>query len=60
MLLDMAADGSGELGFEKFLTMMTTKVTEEDSREDMNQLFTLLDDEKCGYLTVKNLRRMVR
>ena len=40
--------------------MLTTKVTEQDSQSDMKQLFSLFDDEKCGYLTIKNLRRSVR
>lgn len=39
--------------------MLTTKVTEQDSRSDMRQLFSLFDDEKCGYVTIKNLRRSV-
>ena len=59
-LLDLAADGSGQIEFEKFLTMLTTKVTEQDSRQDMAQLFSMFDDQKCGYVTIKNLRRMVR
>ena len=58
--MDLAADGQGVITFETFLTMMTTRVTEDDSREDMIQLFSLFDDEKCGYLTIKSLRRMVR
>jgi Ca2+-binding EF-hand superfamily protein len=26
----------------------------------MMQLFSLFDDEKCGYLTIKNLRRAIK
>lgn len=40
--------------------MLSTKVTEEDSREEMAQLFSLFDDEKCGFITVKNLRRAIK
>ena len=59
-LLNMAADGEGEIEFEKFITLLTPKVTEEDSREDMMQLFSMFDDDKCGFITVRNLRRAIK
>ncbi len=60
MILDLVADGKGGIRFEEFLAMLTTKVTEDDSRDDMMQLFSTFDDQKTGYLTVKTLRRVVR
>lgn len=44
MILDMVADGKGGINFEEFLTMLATKVTEDDSRNDMIQLFNTFDD----------------
>lgn len=58
--MDLGADGKGEIEFEKFLTLLTTKVTENDSQSDMKQLFSMFDDDKCGFVTVKSLRRSVR
>lgn len=43
MILDLTAEGNGFISFEKFMTLLTTKVTAEDSREDMNVLFKLFD-----------------
>lgn len=58
--MDLSADGEGDIKFEKFLTLLTTRVTENDSQSDMKQLFSMFDDDKCGFVAVKNLRRSVR
>lgn len=58
--MDLSTDGEGDIKFEKFLTLLTTRVTENDSLSDMKQLFSMFDDDKCGFVTVKNLRRSVR
>jgi len=39
---------------------MTHKVTEKDSREDLRKVFSLYDDEKTGYISVKTLRRLAQ
>lgn len=58
--MDLGADGEGDIEFEKFLTLLTTRITEGDSQSDMKQLFSMFDDDKCGFVTVKNLRRSVK
>ena len=37
---------------------MTHKVDNKSSRERIDKVFSLYDDEKTGYLSVKNLRRV--
>ena len=39
---------------------MTHSVTQSDSRETIRKVFTLYDDEKRGYLTINNLRRVAK
>lgn len=56
----MDADGAGTIEFEDFIHLMTSKVTEEDSRSELRKVFALFDDEKTGYISIKNLRRIVR
>ncbi len=59
-MCDYDADGKGNISFEDFLHLMTHRVTERDSREDLRKVFALYDDEKTGFLSVKNLRKIVR
>ena len=39
---------------------MSSTVTENDSRGDLKKVFALFDDQKTGYISIKNLRRIVR
>ena len=39
---------------------MTTKATTSNSREMFRTIFNLYDDEKTGYISVKNLRKMTK
>lgn len=39
---------------------MTPRVTEHDSRNELRKVFALFDDEKTGYISIKNLRRISR
>ena len=60
MVCDLEADGSGNVGFEDFLTMMTARIGEKDSRENIRKIFNLFDDEKTGFISVKNLRKITK
>jgi Ca2+-binding EF-hand superfamily protein len=58
MLVDLDADGSGAIDFGEWLSLMTKKVNDRDSRANINKIFSLYDDEKTGYISAKNLRRV--
>lgn len=60
MIADLDADGAGNIGFDEFLHLMTSRVSDKDSRENIKKVFNLFDDEKTGYISIKNLRRIVR
>jgi centrin-1 len=58
MLSDMDADGSGAIDFGEWLSLMTKRVNDKDSRANINKIFALFDDERTGYISIKNLRRI--
>jgi hypothetical protein len=61
MIADIVKDGSGIIDFEEFLQMITTKMGEHDSKEDIMKTFCLFDDETVcftiyckQYMYIKN------
>ena len=60
MISDLDADGSGQIDFEEFIRLMTARISEKDSRDDIRKVFNLFDDEKTGYISIKNLRRVAK
>lgn len=60
MICDLEADGAGNIGFPDFLHLMTTRVSEGDSRSTLRKVFALFDDEKTGFVSIKNLRRICK
>jgi EF hand len=47
-LSDIDKDGSGTIDFSDFLEMMTSKMSERDSREEILKAFRLFDDDETG------------
>merc|ERR1719281_1459784 len=60
MILDMDADGSGDIEFDEFLNLMTAKMSDRDTREDIRKVFRLFDEENAGVVTIRNLRRVAK
>lgn len=44
MIADLDADGSGQIDFEEFLELMTARVSDKDTRENIRKIFNLFDD----------------
>ncbi|OMJ84157.1 hypothetical protein SteCoe_14783 [Stentor coeruleus] len=57
---ELDKDGSGAIDFEEFLGMMSSQMTDHDSREDIRAIFTLFDIDKTGYINIKNLKKIAR
>jgi centrin-1 len=51
---------SGTIDFNDFLTMMTIKMSEKDSREEIMKAFRLFDDDETGKISFKNLKRVAK
>lgn len=60
LICDLDSEGSGIITFEQFIHLNTRRLIKNDTRENINSIFTLFDDEKSGFLTVKSLRRKAR
>ena len=60
MISDLDEDGSGAIDFEEFLDMMTARMSDKDSKEDIRKVFKLFDDDKSDCITLTDLRRVAR
>merc|ERR1712166_1062445 len=60
MITDIDADGSGQIEFPEFLEMMTGKMGEKDTKEEINKVFKLFDDDCTGKISFKNLKRVAK
>merc|ERR1712166_1547709 len=58
MVADVDTDGSGMIEFGEFLEMMTGKMGEKDSREDIEKVFKLFDDDNTNKISFRNLARV--
>ena len=48
MISDLDKNKSGTIDFEEFLDMMTARMSDKDSREDIEKVFRLFDDDNTG------------
>jgi len=60
MISDIDKDGSGTIDFSEFLEMMTAKMSERDSREEILKAFRLFDDDETGKISFRNLKRVAK
>ena len=52
---DVDDDGSGTIEYEKFLKMMTQKILNHDSKDEILNAFRMFDDDETGKISFKNL-----
>jgi centrin-1 len=60
MISDIDRDGNGSIDFEEFLDMMTAKISDRDSKEDVGKVFALFDAEGKGAITLRDLKRVAK
>ena len=60
MISDIDKDGSGSIDFDEFLDMMTAKISDRDSKEDINKVFSLFDADNKGSITLRDLKRVAK
>merc|ERR1719321_1972885 len=62
MIGEVDDDGSGEIGFEEFLKMMTNKILNKDPKDDVLKAMRLFepDYENVKGITFKSLKRVAK
>jgi Ca2+-binding EF-hand superfamily protein len=60
MVCDLDSDGNQSIDFGEWVQLMTSKVSDKDSRASVKKIFNLYDDERTGYISIKNLRRVAQ
>lgn len=62
MMADLDKDKSGQIDFNEFIDMMTAKMSDRDTREDLEKVFRLFlgDDDKADKIAIKHLKRVAR
>ena len=60
MISDIDKDGNGTIDYSEFLEMMTTKMSEKDSKEEILKAFRLFDDDEKGKISFRNLKRVAK
>jgi len=62
MIGEVDDDGSGEIGFDEFLKMMTVRINSRDPDEELKRAFLLFDeqipDDNPGFITVAKLKKV--
>ena len=48
------------LDFYEFLDMITSRVSSKDTRRDMNKVFSMLDEDKTGTISINTLKSIVK
>ena len=60
MISDLDADGNGTIDFGEWVTLMTKRVNDKDNRANIDKIFALYDDERTGFISAKNMRRVAQ
>ncbi|CAK9275756.1 unnamed protein product [Sphagnum jensenii] len=58
MIAEIDKDGSGKIDFNEFLHIMTSKMGEPDSKEEIMKTFRLFDDDETGKISFQNIKRI--
>lgn len=60
MIAEIDKNGTGKITFTDFQQLMTVKMAEKDSNEEILKAFRLFDDDETGKISFKNLKRVAK
>ncbi|KAM0950910.1 putative EF-hand domain-containing protein [Dioscorea sansibarensis] len=60
MIADVDRDGSGAIDFNEFLHMMTAKMGERDTKEELMKAFRIIDQDKNGKISPDDIIRIAK
>lgn len=60
MITDLDSDNSGAIEFKEFLDLMTARMSDRDTKEDIRKVFRIFDEDNKGSITKKSLMRVAK
>ena len=60
MISNLEKDGNSKIGFDEFLNLMTARINEKESKEDIRKVFRLFDESNDGYITAQKLKKIAK
>lgn len=60
MIAELDKDGSGQIEFPEFFYMMTTRPSDNETREEVHNVFITFDSQKTGFIALKDLRKVAK
>ncbi|KAF5179566.1 Caltractin [Thalictrum thalictroides] len=60
MIADVDKDGSGAIDFEEFVHMMTAKIGERDTKEELMKAFHIIDQDNNGKISAVDIQRIAK
>merc|ERR1719403_179587 len=60
IFFDLDRDTSEKITLNEFEKIMTERFSKRDTREEVDKIFRLFDEENTGFITFKNLKRVVQ
>ncbi|XP_039026166.1 caltractin-like [Hibiscus syriacus] len=60
MIEDVDKDGSGAIDFDEFVHMMTAKIGERDTTEELMKAFRVIDHDNNGKISAEDVKRIAK
>lgn len=60
MMTELDKNKNGVLDFDEFLELMTSRMADRDSKEELHKVFRLIDDDGSEAISIKNLTRVCK
>ncbi|XP_008241453.1 PREDICTED: caltractin [Prunus mume] len=60
MIADVDKDGSGAIDFDEFVHMMTAKIGERDTKEELMKAFHLIDQDNNGKISAADIKNIAK
>ncbi|CAK7337666.1 unnamed protein product [Dovyalis caffra] len=60
MIADVDKDGSGAIDYDEFEHMMTAKIGERDTKEELSKAFLIIDHDNNGKISVNDIKRIAK
>lgn len=60
MIADVDKDGSGAIDFDEFVYMMTAKIGERDSKDELLKAFQVIDQDKNGKISAADIQLIAK